>query len=69
MPAGPQRIYLGAAQGNGGQKIFILPEYDFVAVFTAGSYNAGGSAPNKIMTSIILPRLIAAHGGASLATK
>jgi CubicO group peptidase (beta-lactamase class C family) len=69
MPRGSQRVYLGAAQGNGGQKIFILPEYDFVAVFTAGSYNAGGSAPNKIMTSVILPRLIAAHGGTSLAAK
>jgi CubicO group peptidase (beta-lactamase class C family) len=69
MPAGPQHVYLSAAQGNGGQKIFILPEYDFVAVFTAGSYNAGGSAPNSIMTTIILPRLIAFHGGASLATR
>ena len=68
MPKGPQQVYLGAAQGNGGQKIFILPEYDFVAVFTAGSYNASGSAPNKIMSTVILPRLIAAHGGASLAT-
>uniref|UniRef100_UPI0018DDAB16 hypothetical protein n=1 Tax=Terriglobus sp. TAA 43 TaxID=278961 RepID=UPI0018DDAB16 len=69
MPTGPERVYLGAAEGNGGQKIFILPEYDFVAVFTAGSYNAGGSAPNKIMTSIILPRLLAAHGGKSSATQ
>jgi CubicO group peptidase (beta-lactamase class C family) len=63
MPNGPERVYIGAAQGNGGQKIFVLPEYDFVAVFTAGSYNAGGSAPNQIMNSVILPRLLAAHGG------
>jgi CubicO group peptidase (beta-lactamase class C family) len=69
MPQGPEHVYMGAAQGNGGQKIFVLPEYDFVAVFTAGSYNAGGSAPNKIMSTIILPRLLAAHGGRSLATK
>ena len=69
MPNGLQRVYMGAAQGNGGQKIFVLPEYDFVAVFTAGSYNAGGSAPNTIMSTVILPRLLAAHGGNSLATK
>lgn len=68
-PAGAQHVYLGAAQGNGGQKIFILPEYDFVAVFTAGSYNAGGSAPNKIMIRVVLPKLLAAHGQKSLAVK
>lgn len=69
MPEGTEQVHMGAAQGNGGQKIFVLPEYDFVAVFTAGSYNAGGSAPNKIMGTVILPRLLAAHGGISLATK
>jgi CubicO group peptidase (beta-lactamase class C family) len=69
MPNGPEHVYLGAAQGNGGQKIFVLPEYDFVAVFTAGSYNEGGSAPNKIMTTVVLPKLLGASGGKSLATK
>jgi len=69
MPIGPQRVFLGAAQGNGGQKIFVLPEYDLVAVFTAGSYNAGGSAPNKVLTKVILPKLLAAHGEKSLASK
>ena len=69
MPNGLERVYMGAAQGNGGQKIFVLPEYDFVAVFTAGSYNAGGSAPNLIMNTVILPRLLVAHGGKSVATK
>jgi CubicO group peptidase (beta-lactamase class C family) len=69
MPNGPERVYIAAAQGNGGQKIFVLPEYDFVAVFTAGSYNAGGSAPNRIMNTVVLPRLLTAHGGKSLATK
>ena len=67
-PAGPQHVYLSAAQGNGGQKIYVLPEYDFVAVFTAGSYNEGGSAPNNIMSTVILPKLLAAHGGKAIAT-
>jgi len=67
MPAGTEHVYMSAAQGNGGQKIFVLPEYDFVAVFTAGSYNvAGGAAPNKIMATVVLPRLLAAHGGKPL---
>lgn len=61
MPDGDQHPYYSAAQGNGGQKIYVLPDYDFVAVFTAGSYNEGNSAPNKIMVSVILPKLLAAH--------
>jgi CubicO group peptidase (beta-lactamase class C family) len=60
-PSGPQRVTMSAAQGNGGQKIYILPQYDFVAVFTAGDYNSNGAPPNKIMINIILPALIAAH--------
>ncbi len=60
-PSGIQRVTLNAAQGNGGQKIYLLPQYDFVAVFTAGDYNSNGAPPNKIMIRIILPALIAAH--------
>lgn len=58
-PNGTQRIDMQAAQGNGGQKIYLLPQYDLVAVFTAGDYNSDGAPPNKIMTKIILPALIA----------
>jgi CubicO group peptidase (beta-lactamase class C family) len=61
MPDGERKVYYSAAQGNGGQKIYILPDYDVVAVFTAGSYNEGNSAPNRIMASVILPKLLAAH--------
>lgn len=57
----PRRVDMMAAQGNGGQKIYLLPQYDFMAVFTAGDYNSDGAPPNRIMIDIILPALIAAH--------
>ena len=34
MPAGPHRVDIIAAQGNGRQKIYLLPQYDLVAAFT-----------------------------------
>lgn len=58
---GTQRVDMVAAQGNGGQKIYLLPQYDLVAVFTAGDYNSDGAPPNKIMIRIVLPALIAAY--------
>jgi CubicO group peptidase (beta-lactamase class C family) len=61
VPAGEHRVDMIAAQGNGGQKIYLLPQYDLVAVFTAGDYNSDGAPPNKIMGKIILPTLIAAY--------
>lgn len=60
-PKGTEHVFMSAAQGNGGQKIYLLPQYDFIAVFTAGDYNFGGAPPNKIMIKIVLPALIAAH--------
>lgn len=63
-PAGPQHVNLMAAQGNGGQKIYIVPQYDLVAVFTAGGYNAESTPPNAIMATIVLPALMAAHRSA-----
>ncbi len=59
--SGPREVVVPAAQGNGGQKIFILPQYDFVAVFTGGGYNADSTPPNTIMEKIILPRLMEAE--------
>jgi CubicO group peptidase (beta-lactamase class C family) len=60
--SGTQQIIVPAAQGNGGQKIFVLPQYDLVAVFTAGGYNADATPPNTIMEKIILPRLLEVEG-------
>lgn len=57
-PAGAQHIDLMAAQGNGGQKIYLAPQYDLVAVFTCGGYNAESTPPNTIMAKIILPTLM-----------
>ncbi len=66
--SGSQQIVVPAAQGNGGQKIFILPQYDLVAVFTAGGYNADSTPPNTIMEKIILPRLMAVAGNSKAAS-
>ena len=60
-PSGAQRVQMVAAQGNGGQKIFLVPQLDLVAVFTAGAYNSGTAPPNRIMQSVILPALLAAR--------
>jgi CubicO group peptidase (beta-lactamase class C family) len=65
---GAQQIIVAAAQGNGGQKIFVLPQYDLVAVFTAGGYNAESTPPNTIMEKIILPRLMEVAGRGNAAS-
>ena len=56
-PAGSEHLNLVAAQGNGGQKIFLVPAYDLVAGVTAGGYNAESTLPNTILAEIILPRV------------
>lgn len=60
MPVGVQHVDVTAAQGNGGQKIYLVLRYDLVVVFTAGAYNAESTPPNTIMAKIILPALIKA---------
>ena len=67
-PAGPQHVDVAAAQGNGGQKIYLVPQYDLVAVFTAGGYNAESTPPNTIMAKIILPALMGATSRAKVSS-
>ena len=59
-PGGSEHVDVVAAQGNGGQKIYLVPQYDLVAVFTAGGYNAESTPPNTMMAKIVLPALMAA---------
>lgn len=40
LTSGNKSVTVISARGNGGQVIFIVPEYDLVAVFTAGYYNS-----------------------------
>jgi CubicO group peptidase (beta-lactamase class C family) len=58
-PGGKRRVEFSAAQGNGGQRIILLPEYGLVMVFTGGDYNSGNAPPNRILSSLILPALLA----------
>src|SRR6202453_5317684 len=62
-PAGEIHSDVFAVQGNGGQKIYVVPQYDLVAVFTGGGYNAESTPPNAIMAKIILPALMKAASG------
>jgi CubicO group peptidase (beta-lactamase class C family) len=58
--AGPRRVDMIAASGNGGQKIYLVPSLDLVAVFTGGAYNADNTPPNAIMARVLLPALLQA---------
>jgi CubicO group peptidase (beta-lactamase class C family) len=48
------RYYGKAAQGNGGQKIYIWPELNMVTVITGGNYNTQ-SPSDEIIAKYILP--------------
>ncbi len=55
---GTRRIDALNASGNGGQKIYILPELDAVIVFTGSAYNNEHTPPNTIMEELLLPALV-----------
>jgi CubicO group peptidase (beta-lactamase class C family) len=67
-PSGSQHVDVIAAEGNGGQKIYLVSQYNLVAVFTAGGYNAESTPPNTIMAKIILPALMAARSRSNAAS-
>jgi CubicO group peptidase (beta-lactamase class C family) len=48
------RYYGKAAQGNGGQKIYIWPELHLITVITGGNYNSQ-SPSDEIIRKYILP--------------
>jgi len=52
---GGQIIKTYAADGNGGQMIFVVDELNMVVVFTAGHWNRTGSRPWYQMENYILP--------------
>ncbi len=56
---GNEKIESIEARGSGGQYLFIIPQYEMVAVITSGNYaNNKGFQPEDIMQDYILPELI-----------
>ena len=54
-----QTIEVLYASGHGGQKIFIIPQLDLVAVFTSKVFNpTGHRGPEKLLLKYILPAMI-----------
>lgn len=43
--------------GNGGQKVYVVPSLDLVAVFTGGAFNSP-SPVNRMMAGVLLPALV-----------
>jgi hypothetical protein len=51
---GGVRYYSFAAQGNGGQKIYVFKQQQLVVVVTGGNYNTQ-SPSNELVKKYILP--------------
>jgi CubicO group peptidase (beta-lactamase class C family) len=55
--AGQRRVDTIMLSGNGGQKVFLVPSLDLVAVFTGGAFNLESSS-NEMMALVLLPALL-----------
>ena len=55
--SGHRRIDTIMLSGNGGQKVFLVPSLDLVAVFTGGAFNQQ-SPMNALMARVLLPALL-----------
>lgn len=56
---GSQEIASVEGRGSGGQYLFMIPEFDLIAVITSGNYRNGKtSQPEKIMKDYILKSLL-----------
>jgi CubicO group peptidase (beta-lactamase class C family) len=51
-------VHTFAAEGNGGQFIFVVPELNAVVVFTGGNYTTNQNAPFGMMQNVILPAMM-----------
>jgi CubicO group peptidase (beta-lactamase class C family) len=60
--AGPRRVDMIVATGNGGQKIYLVPSLELVVVMTGGNYNVN-SPGTAIMAKEILPAVLTGMAG------
>lgn len=54
---GDSRVDTVMLSGNGGQKVYLVPRLDLIAVFTGGAFNMA-SPVNTMMAEILLPSLL-----------
>jgi CubicO group peptidase (beta-lactamase class C family) len=57
--SGQRRVDTVMLSGNGGQKVYLVPSLDLIAVFTGGAFNAE-SPVNAMMARVLLPSLLSA---------
>lgn len=55
--AGERRVNTIMLSGNGGQKVYLVPSLDLIAVFTGGAFNVE-SPVNEIMARVLLPAML-----------
>lgn len=58
-PDGEDRVDTIMLSGNGGQKVYLVPSLDLIAVFTGASFNQE-SPVNEMMAGVLLPALVTA---------